>query len=133
MTPCPCDSGKPYHLCCEIYHLGTPAPTAEALMRSRYSAYALASSKPDLKDYLLRTWHSNSRPQDLNLEGQEAIKWLGLQVKQYQNIDADNATVEFVARYKYANNLGGKAEKLQETSRFKRVDHCWFYLDGDYQ
>jgi len=102
-------------------------------MRSRYSAYALARSKPDLKDYLLRTWHSDSRPQDLNLEGEEAIKWLGLQVKQYQNIDADNATVSFVARYKYANNLGGKAERLQETSRFKRVDDCWFYLDGDYQ
>ncbi len=102
-------------------------------MRSRYSAYALASSKPDLKDYLLHTWHPDSRPQNLNLEGEEAIKWLGLQVKRHKNIDADNAVVAFVARYKYAKNLSGKAERLQETSRFKRIDNCWFYIDGDYQ
>ena len=102
-------------------------------MRSRYSAYALASSNPDLKDYLLRTWHPDSRPQHLNLEGEDAIKWLGLQVKRHQNIDADNAVVAFVARFKYANNLGGKAERLQETSRFKRINNCWFYVDGDYQ
>lgn len=102
-------------------------------MRSRYSAYALANSKPDLKDYLLCTWHPDSRPQDLNLEGEEAIKWLGLKVKQHQIIDDDNAVVAFVARFKYANNLGGKAERLQETSRFKRIDNRWFYVDGDYQ
>ena len=133
MTLCPCESGKPYQRCCEVYHLGTPAPTAEALMRSRYSAYALADHNAQLKDYLLRTWHPDTRPQQLNLEGDEAIKWLGLQVKSHQNIDADNAVVSFVARYKYANNLGGKAERLQETSRFKRIDGHWLYLDGDYQ
>jgi len=102
-------------------------------MRSRYSAYALADQQPELKNYLLRTWHPDTRPQHLNLEGDEKIKWLGLQVKTHQNIDADNGVVSFVARYKYVNNLGGKAERLQETSRFKRIDHCWFYLDGDYQ
>lgn len=102
-------------------------------MRSRYSAYALANQQAELNDYLLQTWHPDTRPQQLNLDGDEAIKWLGLQVKNHQNIDADNAVVSFVARYKYANNLGGKAERLQETSRFKRIDGCWFYLDGDYQ
>jgi len=102
-------------------------------MRSRYSAYALATRNANLKDYLLRTWHPGTRPEQLNLEGEDAIKWLGLQVKNHQTIDADNAVVSFVARYKYANNLGGKAERLQETSRFKRMGNCWFYLDGDYQ
>lgn len=102
-------------------------------MRSRYSAYALADQYAELKDYLLNTWHPDTRPQQLNLEGEDAIKWLGLQVKSHQNTDADNAVVSFVARYKYANNLGGKAERLQETSRFKLIEDRWLYLDGDYQ
>jgi len=130
MLLCPCESGKPYAQCCEVYHLGTPAPTAEALMRSRYSAYVLLAKNPSLQTYLLETWHPDTRPQDLN--EQSPIKWLGLQVKQHQLSDAEHATVEFVARYKYADNLGGKAERLHEISRFQRVAGHWYYLDGDY-
>ena len=133
MTSCPCESGKPYNQCCEPYHLGTPAPTAEALMRSRYSAYALCNKYPGLVDYLLQTWHPETRPQSLALDGENAAKWLGLQVKRHLNIDADNAIVEFAARYKHAGNLGGKAERLHETSRFLRIDNRWYYVDGDYQ
>lgn len=132
MMQCPCESGKPYSQCCEVYHLGAPAPTAEALMRSRYSAYALSSQNPGLVDYLLQTWHPDTRPQSLELNGEDAAKWLGLKVKRHLNIGADNAIVEFVARYKHANNLGGKAERLHETSRFKRIENRWYYLDGDY-
>lgn len=132
MQLCPCESGKPYSQCCEVYHLGTPAPTAEALMRSRYSAYALAAENPDLVQYLLRTWHPDTRPENLELTGENAIKWLSLQIKRRQMTDADSAIVEFVARYKHADNLGGKAERLHETSRFKHIDNCWYYLDGDY-
>lgn len=130
---CPCESGKSYSKCCEVYHLGTTAPTAEALMRSRYSAYALATQNPDLIDYLLQTWHVDTRPKTLNLSGDDATKWLGLQIKRHQNIDAENAIVEFVARYKPAGNLSGKAERLHETSRFERIENRWYYLDGDYQ
>jgi len=133
MLICPCESGKPYSKCCEVYHLGTPAPTAEALMRSRYTAYALAHKKPALTDYLLQTWHPDTRPEHLNLTGENASRWLGLQIKRCQNIDTENATVEFVARYKFADNPGGKAERLHETSRFKRVDNRWYYVDGDYR
>ena len=133
MILCPCESGKPYSKCCEVYHLGTPAPTAEALMRSRYSAYALTSKNPTLTDYLLQTWHPETRPESLNLNGDETTKWLGLQVKRHQVIDAENAIVEFVARYKHTNNLGGKAERLHETSRFKLMNNRWYYVDGDYQ
>ena len=133
MILCPCESGKPYNKCCEVYHLGTPAPTAEALMRSRYSAYALATKIPALAEYILQTWHPDTRPESLNLTGEDAIKWLGLQIKRYQNIDSENAIVEFVARYKYANNLGAKAERLHETSRFKLMNDRWYYVDGDYQ
>ena len=133
MTLCPCESGKPYSKCCEVYHLGAPAPTAEALMRSRYSAYALSDQNPALIDYLLQSWHAETRPQNLNLNGDNAAKWLGLHIKRYHNIDAENAIVEFVARYKPAHNPGGKAERLHETSRFKRIEKHWYYVDGDYQ
>lgn len=132
MFHCPCESGKPYSQCCEVYHLGSPAPTAEALMRSRYSAYALVHENPALADYLLNSWHPETRPQHLHLTGDDATKWLGLQIKRHQNIDDGHALVEFIARYKHMNNLGGKAERLHEISRFQRIDNRWYYVDGDY-
>ena len=51
MSECPCGSGKSYAVCCGLLHTGAAAPTAEALMRSRYSAYGLG-----LEPYLLATW-----------------------------------------------------------------------------
>jgi SEC-C motif domain protein len=116
---CPCESGKPYNACCESAHNGTPALTAEALMRSRYSAYVL-----DLEAYLLNTWAKETRPAALNLADDTAIKWLGLQVKRAENTSENTAIVEFIARYK----IGGKAEKLHEISQFVHVEGCWYYL-----
>jgi len=55
------------------------------------------------------------------------LKWLGLEVRRHEQQDADHASVEFVARSK----LGGRAQRLHETSRFAREDGRWFYLDGD--
>ena len=118
---CPCDSGKPYNSCCEPAHNGTPAPTAEALMRSRYTAYVLG-----LEAYLLKTWHADTRPAALNLADDTQTKWLGLQIKRAENTSETSATVEFVARYK----INGKAERLHEVSEFVRVDGCWYYLTG---
>ena len=100
-------------------------------MRSRYSAYALLTEHPELQTYLMQTWHPDTKPQQL--ETTPAIKWLGLQVKRHQLIDAEHAIVEFIARYKYADNLGGMAERLHEISRFKRIDQRWYYIDGDYR
>jgi SEC-C motif domain protein len=119
--PCPCESGKPYSDCCEPAHKGSPALTAEALMRSRYTAYVLG-----LEDYLLKTWATGTRPDALNLNDDAATKWLGLQVKRAENTSETTATVEFVARYK----IGGKAERLHEISQFVHVDGCWYYLIG---
>lgn len=129
---CPCESGKPYSRCCEVYHLGSPAPNAEALMRSRYSAYALALKNPTLIEYLLQTWHPDTRPQHLKLTGEDACKWMGLQINRHQLIDKEHAIVAFVARYKFMHDLGGKAHRLHETSRFKRIENHWYYVDGDY-
>ena len=99
-----------------------PAPDAEALMRSRYSAYVLG-----LADYLLATWHPSTRPATLDADP-AGLKWLGLEVRRHTVIDAAQASVEFVARSK----LGGRAHRLHETSRFVREDDGrWYYVDGE--
>jgi SEC-C motif-containing protein len=97
------------------------APSAEALMRSRYSAFVLG-----LRDYLLATWHISTRPADLEPDP-PGMKWLGLDVKRAIQQDADHATVEFVARSK----LAGRAHRLHELSRFVREQGRWYYVDGD--
>lgn len=121
-TPaCPCDSGLNYLDCCQPYHQGQPAPNALALMRSRYSAYALA-----LPEYLLATWHPDSRPSSLDLSEEPAIKWLGLAIKLASPEQNNKATVEFVARYKVAD----KAYRLHELSDFIKLNQRWYYLSG---
>ena len=55
------------------------------------------------------------------------LRWLGLEVRRHVVQDADHAVVEFIARSK----LGGRAERLHETSRFVRENGRWFYVDGD--
>ncbi len=116
---CPCGGGR-YTTCCGRWHAGAPAPTAVDLMRSRYSAFVLG-----LADYLLATWHPDKRPATLNLNDSPAPKWIGLDVCAHAE-DGDQASVEFVARYK----VGGRAHRLHETSRFLRIDGKWFYFDG---
>ena len=118
---CPCGSGRTYGECCGLYHDGESAPTAEALMRSRYSAYVL-----QLEHYLLETWHASTRPPSLDLAQEEATRWLGLEIRHHQRTGPDSATVEFVARYKIA----GRGFRLHEISRFIREDACWYYVDG---
>ncbi|MEQ1487648.1 MAG: YchJ family metal-binding protein [Methylotenera sp.] len=126
-APCPCESGKSYNTCCAPLHKGLAAPTAEALMRSRYTAFALAEFYPSLEEYLLQTWHVDTRPAALNLAEDPPTKWLGLQIKRTETL-GETAIVEFVARYKIA----GKAERLHEISQFERLDDRWYYLVGNY-
>jgi SEC-C motif-containing protein len=124
VTACPCGSGAAYADCCGRWHAGPrqlQAPSAEALMRSRYSAFVLG-----LHDYLLATWHPSKRPAELDPKP-AGLKWLGLDVRRALPQDADHATVEFVAR----NKVAGRAFRLHETSRFVREDGRWFYVDGD--
>ena len=122
-APCPCGSPSAYAECCGALHAGSTAPTAEALMRSRYSAYVLA-----LAPYLLDTWHASTRPARLDLAGDEKSQWLGLEIKRHEATEADKAIVEFVARYKTA----GRAHRLHETSRFVREAGRWYYIDGEF-
>lgn len=91
-------------------------------MRSRYTAYTMGR-----EDYLLVTWHPSTRPAVLDFSGEAHTKWLGLQVKRYEQPDAEHAIVEFVARYK----VNGRAHRLHEISRFVREAGRWFYVDGE--
>jgi SEC-C motif domain protein len=118
---CPC-GGKAYASCCgRFIDAGEAPPTAEQLMRSRYTAYVLRNEA-----YLQQSWHASTRPVDA-VGQDEDIKWLGLDVRGSTQ-DGDTATVEFVARYKVA----GRAHRLHELSRFVREEGKWFYLDGSF-
>lgn len=120
-SPCPCGNEETYGACCGQWHHGLAeglhAPTAEALMRSRYSAYAVGELA-----YLLATWHASTAPGDLELA---PIKWVGLDVLSAAE-SGDAGVVEFVARCK----VQGRAERMHEISRFVRQDGRWYYIDG---
>lgn len=127
--PCPCgrlDARKrplAFARCCGRYLAdfgGTPAPDAESLMRSRYSAFVLQDA-----GYLLATWHPSRRPPTLDFE--PGTRWLGLEVRAQRRIDDTHAEVEFVARSRTA----GRAHRLHERSRFVCEDGRWYYVDGD--
>ena len=128
MAACPCGRAGvrgqllAWEVCCARYVAHEiPAPDAESLMRSRYSAFVLA--RPD---YLLATWHSSRRPAAIEFD--PGVKWLGLEVRQHRVLDASQAEVEFIARQK---NPGSPALRLHERSRFLREDGRWYYVDGD--
>lgn len=131
---CPCGradgKGRPlaHGQCCGRYldHFDTvPAPDAESLMRSRYSAFVRENA-----GYLLATWHPSQRPPQLEFE--PGARWLGLDVRAHTRQDDNHAQVEFVARLRDA---GGRASRLHEKSRFVReVDEAgvwrWYYVDA---
>lgn len=120
---CPCGNKLKYTDCCGRYLDANKIPaTAEALMRSRYTAYTLLNEK-----YLQCTWHPSTRPLQLCLADDVSRKWLGLQIKRHELIDVTHAVVEFVARYK----VGGRAHRMHEVSHFVREEGRWFYLDGE--
>lgn len=121
---CPCGSGQDYPDCCGPLHDGTvPAGTAEALMRSRFSAFARGRA-----DYLLTSWHPSTRPARLDLDGR--IVWRRLQIVDTRagGADDDTGIVEFRAQYV----LDGSRHILHERSRFSRDrDGAWRYVDGE--
>lgn len=127
-APCPCGrltASKPlaYGNCCGRYvndFANKPAPDAESLMRSRYSAFVLCRD-----DYVRATWHASTCPADVAAD--VATKWLGLEVRGHQLQDAGHATVEFVARYR----INGRAVRLHELSRFVCEQGRWYYVAGD--
>ena len=117
-----CLSGEQYRLCCGRFHSGqAEAATAEQLMRSRYSAFVLLDEQ-----YLLRTWHPDKAPAELDL-GPD-LKWRRLDiVSTVRGGPLDTfGTVEFKAYFRHGDDRGTH----HEISRFVRENKRWFYLDG---
>ena len=115
-----------YADCCGRYLDGwadTPAPDAESLMRSRYTAFVRGDAT-----YLRATWHASTRPAALDLDPSQ--RWLGLQVKAHLPIDAAHAEVAFVAR---SRDAAGRASRLAERSRFVCEQGRWYYVDGRFE
>lgn len=119
---CPCGTVLPYGECCGPLHRGGAASTASALMRSRFSAFALG-----LERYLLDSWDPSTRPDTVDLDGD--VEWRRLQiVDTVLGGDCDDAgVVEYRASFRRA----GRSGLLQERSRFVRVEGRWMYVDGD--
>jgi SEC-C motif domain protein len=119
---CPCGSAVAYVACCGPLHRGSAtAATAEQLMRSRYSAFAVCDA-----DYLLATWHPASRPASVNLD--RAIEWRRLRIRGVTagTEDDDVGTVEFVAHYWDSEHQ--RYGRRHENSRFARQARRWFYV-----
>ncbi|MBE7193523.1 MAG: SEC-C domain-containing protein [Gordonia polyisoprenivorans] len=119
---CPCTSGLTYGECCGPRLDGTrPAPTAETLMRSRFTAFAVGDVA-----HLRASWHPTTRPETLGLDPD--VRWYRLDV-----VDVvaggpfdDDGEVAFRAFHRSADGRGVLAER----SRFVRDDGRWYYLDG---
>lgn len=98
------------------------APTAEALMRSRFTAFATGD-----RNYLLHSWHPRTRPAELDLD--DAMRWYRLDIESTHRGSPFDTTgeVAFTAFYRVK---GGKSGNLNEHSRFERYDGRWVYVDG---
>jgi SEC-C motif-containing protein len=118
---CYCGSLKPFELCCNRYITGTQkAPTALALMKSRYSAYAIHQA-----DYLWETTHSSERNY---YSKEEILRWATAnQWQKLEIISATENTVEFKAYFIDENNM---SQMHYEFSTFKQENGIWFYVDG---
>jgi SEC-C motif-containing protein len=123
MNACPCGSGLAFEACCGPIIAGAPAPTAEALMRSRYSAYVQRAY-----EHLERSLSTDQRrdfaPADAK-RWAEGSEWLGLEIRSVRQGGPEDATgtVEFAARFRAA----GQENTHVETALFAREDGRWVY------
>ncbi|MGE8497732.1 MAG: YchJ family protein [Pseudomonas sp.] len=122
---CPCGSGSPLSTCCGNYHAGTPAPSAETLMRSRYSAYVLGQI-----DYLLGTTlpiQQAGLNRDSITAWSQQSTWLGLEVESAEVLGGqpEHAFVTFTARWH--DEQGEHSHR--ERSAFVQRDGHWYFID----
>lgn len=128
ITVCPCDSGRNVDACCGPILAGTPAPTAEALMRSRYTAfvggdltYIDQTHAPEKRDTAERGATKNTF---------NSVEWLRLEILQTARggVSDDTGMVEFAAHFRQ----NGTEMIHRERSNFRRDDGLWVYVDGDF-
>ena len=130
MMNCYCGSGKQYEACCQPYITGSAiAPTAEALMRSRYSAYVVADI-----NYLMNSHHPSTRPTKERksiLRWTKSVQWIKLDVKNAVagTVNDTEGWIVFIAYF----SDGGKIETIHENSRFVKENGKWYYISGEHQ
>jgi SEC-C motif-containing protein len=125
--PCPCTSGQTYADCCSAYIAGArAAPTAEALMRSRYSAFAVEAIDY-LEESLLPGTRGDFDRQSV-VDWSRSSKWTGLDILATEAGGPDDreGVVEFAARFQ----IDGDDRVHQETARFSKKDGRWYYVEG---
>lgn len=127
MTPCPCGSGQNFDDCCGAIIGGAPAPTAETLMRSRYTAFAVGNV-----GYLAETLSSESRADFDEIEAENTAsnaKWQGLEIRSTTGggENDETGTVEFVASFR----LEGQQRIHHELGLFEREDGRWVCAGGE--
>ncbi len=127
MEPCPCGSGQTYEACCRpLIEEGEPAQTAEAMMRSRYTAHVKAAV-----DYVHDTTHPRQRAGvnlEQVLEWSQTSEWLGLEIVDTQagGPEDEKGSVEFIAHYRQK----GKRYDHQEVAEFAKREGRWYFVDG---
>lgn len=122
---CPCCSGKPYTACCKPYHDGALPPSPLALMRSRYTAYALG-----LADYILHTTHPQSPYFEADRKKWKQAVLAFCHTTQFEKLEilgSGEDWVHFVAHLKQKEPL-----ILEEKSHFQKINDQWLYLKGEF-
>ncbi|MGE5476234.1 MAG: YchJ family protein [Bacteroidales bacterium] len=127
MSLCPCSSGRPLDACCGPLLDGGAATSAEALMRSRYTAFVLGHM-----DYLDRTVCEEKRDETDRAEVEASSRdaeGLGLEIRATAGGGEgdDTGTVEYVARFR----IHGQQVAHHELAQFRREDGQWLYVDGE--
>ena len=128
LEKCPCGSQRAFKDCCElVISRQKPAESAEALMRSRYSAYT-----KKMFDYIYDTYHPDTKQSfsiDTIKTQSDEIRWLGLEVRETERggSNDEDGFVSFSAKYQLHNQV----HYLNERSYFKKLDGSWLYVDGE--
>ncbi len=126
MSLCPCGSGTDVEVCCGPLLAGSPAPTAESLMRSRYTAYTLGRL-----DYLDRTIAPESRDRATSTDmanSLPSITWQGLEILRVTGGTAEDSTGEVDFRFHYRHH--GEDFTQREIASFVKRDGGWLYQDS---
>lgn len=123
-SSCPCGSGLDFQACCGRFLEQKQLPsTAQALMRSRYTAYVRGDAK-----YLYRSWDQQTRPSFQSLKAMPPVDWIGLEIVNSEagGVNDTEGKVEFMARYMEQ----GRLYVMQEVSFFRREKGRWVYMEG---
>lgn len=125
MTACPCGSGRDFADCCNPIISGARAPSAEALMRARYTAFTLGNV-----DYLEQTHAPEIRDEFNRAEAERVVDeadWRGLEIKRVIETEDGTASVEFLVRFK----KDGEDFLHHELASFRQEDGRWMYVKGE--